>query len=347
MNSGPRSSNVNAMIIEPESRPEIAAVPSVPDVTVAIVSWNSAAWIERCLRAVDESARERRFEIVVWDNASSDGTAEAAERIADARVLVVRSRGNRGFAGGLNGILDVTTGRNVLLLNPDCELAPGTVDTLAAYLDAHPNVGAVAPLLLNPDGTPQREFQLRRFPTLAAVAAEILLLQRLAPDNRASARYRYRDLEIDRPVDVEQPAAAALMIRRSVIDTVGSFDERFAPAWLEDVDYAKRIWNAGFSIVLVPEATATHEGGVSLDHLTMGTFVEVYYRNLYKYALKWWPARDAEKLRWVILAGMLLRSAALAAGMAPNGESRWRPIAAHMRVFRKAFFRWDDRSLSS
>jgi GT2 family glycosyltransferase len=341
------STIVDAMIIEPESSPALAAVPSVPDVTVAIVSWNSAVWIESCLHAIEGAARGRRFEVVVWDNASSDGSADVAERIADPRVLVVRSRGNRGFSGGLNGILDVTTGRHVLLLNPDCELAAGAIDTLSAYLDSHPGIGAAAPLLLNPDGTPQREFQLRRFPTLGGVAAEILLLQRLAPGNRASANYRYRDLEIERPVEVEQPAAAALMIRRSVIDQVGPFDERFEPAWLEDVDYAKRIWNAGFPIVLVPDATATHEGGVSIEHLTMGTFVEVWYRNLYKYALKWWPAQDAEKLRWVILAGMLLRSAALAVGMAPDGENRWRAIAAHLRVFRKAFIRWDDRSLSS
>lgn len=335
-----------AMSSGEEKNPAIAEVPRAK-VTAIVVTWNSAAWIGRCLGALEPAADRGTLEVIVWDNASFDGTAEVAERAGDGWTRVIRSAENRGFAGGLNAALSAATGTYVLLLNPDCLMKPAAVERLAAFLDANPRAGAVAPLLLNEDGTPQREFQLRRFPTFAGVAAEILLLQRLRPDNRASSHYRYRDLAIDAPVEVEQPAAAALMIRRSVIDEIGSFDERFDPAWLEDVDYAQRIWRAGHTIMLVPDAVATHGGGASLDHLRFSGFVEVWYRNLYKYAQKWWPARDVEKLRWVILAGMLLRSAALAAGMAQNGESRWTAIAAHLRVFRKAFFRWDDPSQSS
>src|SRR5687768_8073202 len=210
--------------------------PRVIDVSIVIVTWNSARWIERCLAVLPEACGRLSFEVLVFDNASGDGTAELAQTNSPPGLHVVRSLNNRGFAGGMNEAIRVARGRYVLSLNPDCELGSGAVEALVMYGDSHPSVAAVAPLLHDPEGAPQREFQLRRFPTLRSLAAELLLLDKVLPGNRDIARYRYRDLDIGRAQAIEQPAAAALLLRRSVLEELGGFDERFSPAWFEDVD---------------------------------------------------------------------------------------------------------------
>lgn len=313
----------------------------VVDVSIAIVTWNSAGWIERCLAAIGAACEGLQHEIVVHDNASSDGTVAIVERAGKGRLKLHADSENRGFAGGMNCAIEKSKGRYLLSLNPDCELARGSIATLVRYLDAHPEVAAAAPLLLDEQGQPQREFQLRRFPTLHTVASELLLLDKVLPSNGAAAHYRYRDLDITRPQPIEQPAAAALLLRAEVVRAIGAFDERFTPAWFEDVDYCRRMWERGFAIHLVPEAVATHRGGASLDHVPFATFVAVWYRNLFHYVSKWFTPGDAEAVRWLIIAGMMLRT--LAAAIGPRlPVSRGAAVRAYVDVMKKAFARWDD-----
>jgi hypothetical protein len=238
-------------------------------------------------------------------------------------------------------------GRFVLLLNPDCEMSPGAVRRLIGRLEAQPAVGAVAPLLLAEDGSPQREFQLRRFPTLRSLAAELLLSERLLGRSVDLDRYRYRDLDISKEQPVEQPAGAALIVRREVIDDVGPLDERFAPAWFEDVDYCRRIWQSGHAIHLVPEAKVIHHGGASLEHMEHGKFISIWYANLNRYARKWLEPREVELLRWCVILGMLLRAAAVSIGVRHFSEGRFEAVKGYLRVIRAAWSRWDENSQSS
>ena len=129
--------------------------------TIAIVTWNSERWIERCLRSIDAACNGVAHEIVVYDNASTDRTQQLVRH--DATLL--RGASNAGFAAGVNRAVKNARGRYVFLLNPDCELAPGALAELVNYLDAHPDVAVAAPLLSDDDGGSQREFQLRRLPT--------------------------------------------------------------------------------------------------------------------------------------------------------------------------------------
>ena len=96
-------------------------------------------------------------------------------------------------------------------------------------------------MLIDESGHSQRHFQLRRLPTLRSLASEVLLLDKLFPKNPTTAHHRYRDLDLTEPRVIEQPAAAALLLRREVMEDVGAFDESFAPAWFEDVDYCRRL----------------------------------------------------------------------------------------------------------
>ena len=319
--------------------PPLQPLPKPVDLSILIVTWNSERWIERCLRSIPEACEGLAYEVIVYDNASEDSTLSLLG--SDARVI--RAAGNDGFATATNRAFVESRGRYVFLLNPDCELAPRALTLLFEFLETHPDAAAAAPLLVDESGDSQREFQLRRFPTLRTLASEVLLLDKVFPENRAIAHYRYRDLDLTEPVRVEQPAAAALLIRREVFDDVGPFDEQFWPAWFEDVDYCRRLAQAKKDVYVVPAASVRHFGGASLEHISFATFTDLWYRNLWRYAQKWLRPGEAETLRWVIIVGMLLRCGAAIAGLAHRDVGRLNAFRAYAHVLGRAFDRWSPR----
>jgi N-acetylglucosaminyl-diphospho-decaprenol L-rhamnosyltransferase len=320
-----------------------------PDIefSVVIVTWNSERWIERCLRSIPAACDGLTYEILLYDNASADATLKSVETVRDeaaddarASLRVMRGLENAGFATATNRAIAQSCGRYVFLLNPDCELDRGALRILHEFLQRNPAVAAAAPLLADERGKSQREFQLRRFPTLQTLAYDVLALDRAMPWNRVSARYRYRDLDLTRPQRIDQPAAAALLIRREVLEEVGPFDEQFEPAWFEDVDYCRRLAAQGKAVFVVPAARARHFGGSSLENLSLAEFTDAFYRNMWRYARKWLRPAKSEALRWIIIAGMLLRAVAALVGIAHRDAGRVNAFRAYLNVARKAFRRW-------
>ena len=315
---------------------------AVPDLSILIVTWNSERFIDRCLRLISAACNGLSYEVGVHDNASADDTLA---HLNGAKVI--RSRENDGFAGGTNRAFAASRGRYVFLLNPDCELAPGALTEVFEFLERNPQIAAAAPLLIDERGGSQREFQLRRLPTLTTFLAEVLLVDKFFPRNPATARYRYHDLDLAAPTRVEQPAAAALLLRRETVEEIGPLDEAFAPAWFEDVDYCRRLAEKNKQVWVVPAAQARHFGGASLQHISFATFVDVWYRNMWRYARKWMRPGQAEALRWAIIVGMMLRCTAGIVGFHPRGVERWDAFRAYRDVLRKAFERWSPGSSPS
>jgi len=327
-------------LIEVEVAPALRAA---PELSIVIVTWNSERWIERCLKSIPAACEALVYEIVLYDNSSADRTLD----LVGEDVRRIASGVNEGFAGAINRAITTVRGPYVFLLNPDCELAPGSLAVLVDFLRTHPAVAAAAPLLADERGNSQREFQFRRFPTLTTFAAEVLAIDKLFPSNRVTASYRYRDLDLTRPQVIDQPAAAALLIRREVFNDVGPLDEQFFPAWFEDVDYCRRLAAAGKEIWVVPAAQARHFGGASLEHVPFGRFIDLWYGNMWRYARKWFTPAESEALRWIIMVGMILRLAPAAVGIAHPEVGRWEALKAYSLVLEKAFDRWGDRSPSS
>ena len=331
-----------------EEHETLAPAPAKPvavtrslDLSILIVTWNSERWIERCLLSIPAACEDLAYEVVVYDNASTDGTL--AHLGTDVRVT--KASTNDGFAAGTNRAVAASRGRYVFLLNPDCALEPRALTRLHDFLETHSHVAAAAPLLVDESGDSQREFQLRRLPTLGTLVNESLGIGKLFP--RSTARYRYRDLDLSEPRRIEQPAAAALLVRRSVFDEVGPLDERFAPAWFEDVDYCRRLAQQKKEIYVVPGAIVRHFGGASLEHLSFAGFTDVWYRNMWRYAQKWLGRGEAEALRWAIIAGMLMRLAATAAGLKPKGIARRDALHSYANVLKRAMDRWSPDSSPS
>jgi len=304
---------------------EIHVSAAAPALSILIVTWNSERWIDRCLRSIPAACEGLEYEVVLHDN----------------------SKDNIGFAAGTNRAFAQSRGRYALLLNPDCELAPRALTQLHDFLESHPHIAGAVPLLVDENGEPQREFQLRRFPTLGTLAAEVLLLDKIFPRNPATARYRYRDLDLTEPRRIEQPAAAAMLLRRDIFQDVGPLDEQFAPAWFEDVDFCQRLAERKKEIWVVPAAVVRHFGGASLEHMTVGRFIEVWYANMWRYARKWLRPGEAEGLRWIIMSGMMMRCVAAAVGIKHKGATRGEAVRAYLTVMRNAFDRWDSSPSSS
>jgi N-acetylglucosaminyl-diphospho-decaprenol L-rhamnosyltransferase len=257
-----------------------ALVPG-PAVSVLVVSWQSAAWLERCLAAIDPAEAE----IVVADNASTDGSAAVARTAAPHATVLALDR-NLGFAGGVNAARRAARAPRLLLLNPDAAPTPGASGRLVEVLDSAADLGAVAGRLVGADGAPQHGFNVRRLPSMSALVADLLFIRHLWPGNPASARYYARDLDPDASADVEQPAAACLLVRADVFDRLGGFDEGFWPAWWEDVDFCRRLRDAGYRIRYVPDAVFRHEGGTSLGALGTPAFHRIFARNRRRYVRK-------------------------------------------------------------
>lgn len=319
--------------------------PYIHDLSVVIVTWNSERWIGRCLEALPAACEGLEYEVVVYDNGSRDTTA----RLIDGEVTrLIASTSNDGFAAATNRGIAATSGRYVFMLNPDCELAPRALTILFDFLELHPDAAAAVPLLTDEGGQSQREFQLRRMPALSTFVTQILAIDKVFPNNPWTRRYRYHDLDVEQhPVKVDQPAAAAMLLRRTVFDSVGPLDEQFSPAWFEDVDYCRRLAQAGHAIYVVPAAHGRHYGGSSLEHLGLARFLDLWYGNMWRYARKWFTPAEREALRWAIIAGMLLRFPAAIAGVAHREAGRRDALRAYATVLKKAFHRWDEPPPSS
>lgn len=246
--------------------------------TAVVVSYNSAKYLRACLTAALRWAGE----VIVVDNASHDGSVTVAKTVAG--VHVIENLQNRGFAGGANQGIEKARHEVVLLLNPDVELTAG-IDRLceAAMREGY---GAAAGVLTGADGRAQTGFSIRRLPTVATLAFEVLGINRLWPSNAVNRRWRCLDLDLEVPQDVEQPAGAFLAIRRSAWKEIGGFDEGFYPVWFEDVDFCQRLRNSGRKIALVPEARATHAGGHSVGQLGWAEREVQWYVSLLKYVAK-------------------------------------------------------------
>jgi GT2 family glycosyltransferase len=291
------------------------------DVAVVIVSWFSASHVGDAVRSVPGGVT-----VIVVDNGSTDGSADVAR---SAGAIVIRNEKNAGFGPACNQGAAAARTRAVLFLNPDAALVDGRdcLDRLLHELDANPSVAAVAPALT---GDGQEEFQLRKLPTFGSFAREAFLLNRIWRSNPWFRRERYLDRTRSEAFDVEQPAAAVLMVRRDLFEEVGGFDGAFLPAWFEDVDLAARIRKSGRLMRYVPSARATHVGGTTMRSLAYKDYLPLYTRNACRYLERHAAPPTRLAVRGVLLAGALLRLALLP--VVRGDHARGDAATAYLRV---------------
>ncbi len=258
--------------------------------SVAIINWNSGIRLRTCIESL--LGTETKADILVVDNASEDDSLEMAQEFRN-RAAFIQNSVNRGFAAAINQAFQTTGTPYVLVLNPDIRVLPGAVLILEEFMNAHPKAGAAG-------GYVNEKYLPRKFPTVGTLVWENLGFRKIAGGPRSAN-------EPEEAVEVEQPAAAALMIRRDAYEAVGGFDERFYPAWYEDVDFCRRLKKEGWEIYFVPRAGFLHEGGYSAGALGAEKFANAYYGNQMRYAQKHFGPAGNAAVRASIAAGMIGR----------------------------------------
>ncbi len=225
------------------------------DVSVSVVTFNTAARLLQCLESVQETARDLRYEIFVVDNASGDDTDIQIYRNFPNVRLILNER-NVGFARANNQAILLSRGRYVFVTNPDIVVRPNALQRMVEYLDSHPDVGVAACRLEYPDGSLQ--LSCRSFPTLASFLIRGLPLpERWKSESRVMRRYMLSDWDHSTPRDVDWCLGSCLLVRRETIEAVGGMDSRFF-LYYEDIDWCYRIRRAGWKISYLPDVSMIH-----------------------------------------------------------------------------------------
>lgn len=221
-----------------------------PDLTLSVISADNLELLLPCLRSVFESTHRVSLDVFVVDNASTDGMANAVAA-EFPQIKVIRNAARLGFSTNNNLVLCQGQGRYLMLLNDDTVVLDGAFDALVDFADRSPDVAALGPWLLNPDGTYQQSFAAFPHPLLEPFVSASQLASRHPPPTT--------------PFAVDIVSGACLMVRRSIVKEVGVLDTSFDPIYSEEFDWCYRIKRAGYRIFVVPQARVVHYGSYTMN----------------------------------------------------------------------------------
>ncbi len=230
-------------------------------ISVIIVSWNVQEYLRHCLYSLEADHQCSNYEIIVVDNNSTDDSVVMLRK-EFPEVKLIQNKTNTGFAKANNQGINLSKGEFILLLNPDTQVAKGSISKLLLFLRNNEDVGIVGPKLLNPDGTLQASGL--NFPALTNNLFGYFRVRKAA----TGAYF----LNTDKSIVVDALVGACLLVKREVIEQVGGFDEDYF-MYVEEADWCYRIRQAGWSICYVPSAEVIHYGGQSSKHVPAHTYV--------------------------------------------------------------------------
>jgi GT2 family glycosyltransferase len=246
------------------------------NISVIIVNWNAKNLLRDCLNSLYETVSDLVFEVVVVDNASSDGSVAMLETEFSSVIRIVNKE-NKGFGAANNQAMAIMKGKYALLLNTDTVLMHEAVSKLWNFCEANDKAAIVCGQLLNADGTKQNS--VASFPSLLTLAANTSLLEYLFPRRYPSKRYKHRS-----PIEVDSAIGACMMIRKKALDEAGVFDERYF-FFFEETDLAYTMRLQGWKIYQVPDAFVYHLQGQSIGD-NISSRIE-FYRSRYQFLKKW------------------------------------------------------------
>ena len=269
------------------------------DISIIIINWNVRELLRACLLSLKAGQGDLQLEVIVVDSASSDDSVVML-RQDFPWVTLIACQENVGFPRGNNLGIAKADGRYILLLNPDTEIGKNALSRMIDYMDEETDVGVTGPQLLYPDGAIQSS--RRRFPTLATGFFESTWLQNVAPRS-IMGRYYAQDLPDDETSDVDWVMGACLMVRRQVVDRIGGMDEAYF-MYSEELDWCRRIKDAGWRVVYLPAAQVIHYEGKSSEQAVTARHVN-FQRAKLRYYRKYYGRFPAGILRFYLLLNFL------------------------------------------
>lgn len=274
-------------------------VPTKP-LSVIVVTHNHAAYLARCLDSLIPPVAALGGEVIVVDNCSDDDSAAIAGQYREIRLCINQHR--RGFAANSNYGMAQAAGRYLLLLNPDTEVLPGALENLIGFMDNHPRVGLCGAQLLFPDG--QIQPSPRRFPTLGSFIARRTPLRMFMQNSRFNQQHLLLNLDHSQPQAVDWLLGACLFVRRQALEEVGPLDEGYF-LYVEDIDWAKRMHQAGWQVYYVPSAQIIHHHLAVSDKKFFSQRTWIHTLSMLRYTRKfllppipWLSIRENKKAVW-------------------------------------------------
>jgi GT2 family glycosyltransferase len=279
-------------------------------------------------------------EIIVIDNASSDGSPQKVARLSPL-ISLVRNEENLAFSKANNIGIRKSRGTHVLILNDDTEFRPGALGLLVRAMDTDPRIGAVGPKLLNPDGSLQRGCTRKRFPHLRGIVSELLRLDFILEKFPVTRDLLTNRGDEERGGEAEHLTAACLLLRREALDAIGLFDEGFC-FFFEDVDLCYRLKKAGWQLLYIPEAQVTHYGSASFKKLLRSRQSAMYLGGLIHFFRK--HSSPGRFLLFKLTLGFVLclrMPLAVLLSLSPLGRIRQQckgTVQTHLKVLRSLLF---------
>lgn len=285
------------------------------NLSIVIVNYNSGEHLPKCLVSLEKNLQGVDHEVVVVDNASTDGGV-AKVKAAFPSVNFLENLQNLGFSAANNQGIKKATGEYVLLLNHDTEVKEGAIQNLLEFMEKYPEAGACGPKVLNSDGSIQHQCK-RGFPTPLSILFYISGLSKRFPKNPLFGHYLMTHLDPDKVNEIDSLSGACMLIRKSILDKIGGLDTSFF-LYGEDIDLCYRIKEAGWKIYYVPQAEIIHYGGVGSRtmsskgirafHESMFIFYDKHYKKKYPFFVTWLVYAGIQlKMRLNLLTNYLRR----------------------------------------
>ncbi len=274
------------------------------DLSICIITLNAREYLRACLDSIQRYSPALNYEIIVADNASTDGTAEMLAQNFP-QVSLIQNEENLGFTQPVNQMLAAAQGEFFVLLNPDTQLVEDVFTPLVAYLRANPEVGIAIPKVLNADGSFQAQSR-RGEARPAEVFGYFLGLGKLFPRSRKLNGYLQSWLPEDEIAEVKAVSGSCMFIRRETWEQVGAFDEQFF-AYQEDSDYCLRARQAGWKVMYVPLAKLIHFGGQGGSSAQPVQSIYQWHRSYYLYYRKHFAKDYFFLFNWFYYLAMVVK----------------------------------------
>jgi len=252
------------------------------DLSVIIVNYNVKAFLQQCLNAVFEAAKKINTEVFVVDNNSVDDSVEMLQQNFSDVKLITNSQ-NNGFAVACNQAIRQSSGKYILLLNPDTVVEENSFEQCFRFMESTPDAGALGVKMIDGSGKFLPESK-RSLPNAQSAFFKMFGLSALFPNSKLFGKYQLRYLDENQIHEVEVLSGAYMFIRKSVLDEIGLLDEKFF-MYGEDIDLSYRILQAGFKNYYFPETTIIHYKGESTKKASL-KYVIVFYNAMLIFANK-------------------------------------------------------------
>ncbi|HEX8707885.1 MAG TPA: glycosyltransferase family 2 protein [Pyrinomonadaceae bacterium] len=231
------------------------------ELSIIIVNWNGGELLRRSVESVLEAPPAVSYEIIVVDNASTDGSLQWLRNCGVENLRLIENAENLGFGKGNNQAFAATDAPLLFLLNSDAEVRPGAIDTLIATITSGERIGVCGPRLINPDGTLQASVWNNPVTPFEMIAGTLRLYKLLPRRLRGEMLLGYHWDHASRR-EAQMLSGAALLVKKKMVTEVGGFDERFH-MYGEDTEWCLRIVRSGWLMIFEPAATVMHHGGQS------------------------------------------------------------------------------------